>query len=207
VSENKDESLKDEKTLAKDSQKEETECKDVKDDKETSKTKKEAKKEKKSAQEVEIEKLKAKVSELEKKNKQEGEEYLKARADLDNIRKRLMEQSKEDRKYASQSLVEDLINPVDMLSKVINGTVNPTPEVQNFLFGFKMISDQIMQVLEKDGLKEIKALNEEFDPKFMQAMSKEKKDGVEPNKVIEVLQTGYMYKDRLLRPAMVKVSE
>lgn len=174
---------------------------------ETHKSKKEEKKIKKSAQEVEIEKLKAKIKELEDKQRADSESYLAARADLDNIRKRLFEQSKEDRKYASQNLVSDLISPVDMLIKVINGTQNPTPEVQNFLFGFKMISEQLLQALQNDGLKEIKALGEEFDSKYMQAMSKEKKDGVEPNKVIEVLQTGYMYKDHLLRPAMVKVSE
>ncbi len=174
---------------------------------ETHKSKKEEKKIKKSAQEVEIEKLKAKIKELEDKQRADSESYLAARADLDNIRKRLFEQSKEDRKYASQNLVSDLISPVDMLVKVINGTQNPTPEVQNFLFGFKMISEQLLQALQNDGLKEIKALGEEFDSKYMQAMSKEKKDGVEPNKVIEVLQTGYMYKDHLLRPAMVKVSE
>ena len=46
-----------------------------------------------------------------------------------------------------------------MLSKVINGTKNPTPEVQNFLFGFKMISDQVNDILARDGVKEIKALN------------------------------------------------
>lgn len=174
---------------------------------ESHKSKKEEKKIKKSAQEVEIEKLKAKIKELEDKQRADSESYLAARADLDNIRKRLFEQSKEDRKYASQGLVSDLIAPVDMLVKVINGTQNPTPEVQNFLFGFKMISEQLLQALQNDGLKEIKALGEEFDSKYMQAMSKEKKDGVEPNKVIEVLQTGYMYKDHLLRPAMVKVSE
>lgn len=174
---------------------------------EAHKSKKEEKKAKKSAQEVEIEKLKAKIKELEDKQKAESESYLAARADLDNIRKRLFEQSKEDRKYASQNLVSDLVAPVDMLIKVINGTQNPTPEVQNFLFGFKMISEQLLQALQNDGLKEIKALGEEFDSKYMQAMSKEKREGVEPNKVIEVLQTGYMYKDHLLRPAMVKVSE
>lgn len=178
-----------------------------KETQETHKSKKEEKKIKKSAQEVEIEKLKAKIKELEDKQRADSESYLAARADLDNIRKRLFEQSKEDRKYASQGLVSDLISPVDMLVKVINGTQNPTPEVQNFLFGFKMISEQLLQALQNDGLKEIKALGEEFDSKYMQAMSKEKKDGVEPNKVIEVLQTGYMYKDHLLRPAMVKVSE
>jgi molecular chaperone GrpE len=200
MSETKDEALKDEKVtevLEKDSVDEKDDKKSVKEDKKTKKT----------HVEVENEKLKARVAELEQKVKSDAEEYLKARADLDNIRKRLIEQSKEDRKYASQSLINDLITPLDMLSKVINMTQNPTPEVQNFLFGFKMISDQINDILSRDGVKEIKALNEEFDPKFMQAMSKEKVDGVKPGQVIEVLQTGYMYKEHLLRPAMVKVSE
>jgi molecular chaperone GrpE len=200
MSETKDEALKDEKVT-------EVPEKDSVDEKDDKKSVKEDKKTKKTHVEVENEKLKARVAELEQKVKSDAEEYLKARADLDNIRKRLIEQSKEDRKYASQSLINDLITPLDMLSKVINMTQNPTPEVQNFLFGFKMISDQINDILSRDGVKEIKALNEEFDPKFMQAMSKEKVDGVKPGQVIEVLQTGYMYKEHLLRPAMVKVSE
>lgn len=200
MSETKDEALKDEKVT-------EVPEKDSVDEKDDKKSVKEDKKTKKTHVEVENEKLKARVAELEQKVKSDAEEYLKARADLDNIRKRLIEQSKEDRKYASQSLINDLITPLDMLSKVINTTQNPTPEVQNFLFGFKMISDQINDILSRDGVKEIKALNEEFDPKFMQAMSKEKVDGVKPGQVIEVLQTGYMYKEHLLRPAMVKVSE
>jgi molecular chaperone GrpE len=200
MSETKDEALKDEKVT-------EVPEKDSVDEKDDKKSVEEDKKTKKTHVEVENEKLKARVAELEQKVKSDAEEYLKARADLDNIRKRLIEQSKEDRKYASQSLINDLITPLDMLSKVINMTQNPTPEVQNFLFGFKMISDQINDILSRDGVKEIKALNEEFDPKFMQAMSKEKVDGVKPGQVIEVLQTGYMYKEHLLRPAMVKVSE
>lgn len=210
--ENTEEVVKDEtKESTEETKVEETEKVEAKEEslktEDSHKSKKEEKKIKKSAQEVEIEKLKAKIKELEDKQRADSESYLAARADLDNIRKRLFEQSKEDRKYASQGLVSDLISPVDMLVKVINGTQNPTPEVQNFLFGFKMISEQLLQALQNDGLKEIKALGEEFDSKYMQAMSKEKKDGVEPNKVIEVLQTGYMYKDHLLRPAMVKVSE
>lgn len=210
--ENTEEVVKDEtKESTEETKVEETETVETKEEslktEDSHKSKKEEKKIKKSAQEVEIEKLKAKIKELEDKQRADSESYLAARADLDNIRKRLFEQSKEDRKYASQGLVSDLISPVDMLVKVINGTQNPTPEVQNFLFGFKMISEQLLQALQNDGLKEIKALGEEFDSKYMQAMSKEKKEGVEPNKVIEVLQTGYMYKDHLLRPAMVKVSE
>ncbi|MCR5787282.1 MAG: nucleotide exchange factor GrpE [Acholeplasmatales bacterium] len=169
-------------------------------------SKKDEKKVKKSKLEVENEKLKAQVAELEAKIKSDSEEYLKARADLENTRRRVFSDAEEVKKYASKNLINDLVNPVDMLFKVVDYK-SENPEVQNYVYGFKMITDQIKAILEKDGLKEIKALNEKFDPNFHQAMSKEKRDGVEPGIVIEVIQTGYMYKDRLLRPAMVKVSE
>ncbi len=163
-------------------------------------------KNKKSKHEIKIEKLEAEIASLKEQNKKEAEEFLKARADLDNIRKRLIEENAQNRKYASQQLVSDLVTPVDMLVKVSSMEAK-TEEMNNFLIGFKMIANQINDVLEKDGLKEIKCLNQPFDPNYHQAMSKEKIEGVEPGIVVEVLQAGYMYKDRLLKPAMVKVSE
>ena len=60
---------------------------------------------------------------------------------------------------------------------------------------------------EEEGVSEIDALNEDYDPNFHQAIMTEKKDSVEANKVIEVLQKGYMFKDRVIRPAIVKISE
>lgn len=199
--ETKDESLeKETDTKSQDNQ-------ELKEDKaEDTKTKKTEKKAKKSHQEVEIEKLKAEIASLKEKNKNDAEEYLKARADLENIRKRLVEQSVNDRMYASFGLVESLIQPMDMLFKIVDYK-SENPEVNNYVLGFKMITDQVKQALEKDGVKEIKALGEKFDPNFMQAMSTEKKEGTEPGIVLEVLQNGYMYKDKMLRPAMVKVSE
>jgi molecular chaperone GrpE len=79
--------------------------------------------------------------------------------------------------------------------------------VQSFVQGFKMIQDQIKKGLEEEGVSEIDALNEEYDPNFHQAIMTEKKEGVEPNVVIEVLQKGYIFKDRVIRPAIVKISE
>ncbi len=93
-----------------------------------------------------------------------------------------------------------------MLVKVCQTEVDDE-KMKNFLIGFQMIANQINDALLKDGLKEIKALNEEFDSNYHQAVSKEKKEGVKPGIVIEVLQAGYTYKDHLIRPAMVKVSE
>lgn len=167
---------------------------------------KSAKKEANNKKKAEIEKLKAEIENLKNENLKMRDEYLRARADMENTKRRLNDEAITNRKYASMKLVESLVNPVDMLVKVC-AVEQENPELNNFLIGFKMISNQIVDVLQSDGLKEIEALNKEFDPNVHHAIAKEHVDGVEPNMVIEVLQVGYKYKDRLLRPAMVKVSE
>ena len=70
-----------------------------------------------------------------------------------------------------------------------------------------MIYTNILNILNNNGVAEIEALNAPFDPTIHQAVLTETKEGVEAGMVIEVLQKGYMYKDRVLRAAMVKVSE
>lgn len=159
----------------------------------------ESKKEKKN-------KYKDQIENLEKELAKVKDEYLRARAEMENTKRRLTEENIQNRKYASLNLIEDLINPIDMLNKVVN-MEQTNPELNNFLIGFKMISNQLVEALKNDGLVEIEALGRDFDPNIHHAVSKEASEGLESNKVIEVLQTGYKYKDRVLRPAMVKVTE
>ena len=80
-------------------------------------------------------------------------------------------------------------------------------ENREFLKGFAMIYTNILNILEANEVKEIVSLNETFDPEVHQAVLTEKSEDVESGIVIEVLQKGYKYKDKVLRPAMVKVSE
>jgi len=70
-----------------------------------------------------------------------------------------------------------------------------------------MIANQISDILANDGLKKIDALNKEFDPKIMQAMQTEYDEAKPEHQVLKVLQQGYMYKDRVLKPAMVVVNK
>lgn len=187
--------------------------KETKEEVKTSKTDEKPKKVKKSKEEllieslkVDVSKYKKKIEELEKSRHEDHEKYKMAAADLENTRKRLENNVKEEKKYASLKLVSELIKPVDMLKKV-TAMEATTDEMNNFLIGFKMIASQLDDILNADGLKEIEALNMPFDPNMHQAISTEKVEGVEPGMVIEVLQTGYKYKDRIIQPAMVKVSE
>ncbi len=147
---------------------------------------------------------KEKIAELEKALAEKQNDYLKVYAEMANTKRRLTEENVKDRKYAAQSIVSDLINPIDMLVKIVNMEA-PNAEIQNYLIGFQMITNQIVDILKTAGLTDIKALGEDFNPNIHHAVSTE--EVIEnPNKVLEVLQTGYMFKDRVLRPALVKVS-
>lgn len=151
-------------------------------------------------------KLKEQIAKLEEELKQKHNEYLKVFAEMENTKRRLKEESIKDRKYASQKVIGELINPIDMLCKIVSSPA-PSPEISNYLIGFQMITNQLMDILKQEGLSEIEALNKEFDPKVMEAMSTEYVEDVEENIVLKVMQTGYMYKDRILRPAMVVVNK
>ncbi len=166
----------------------------------------EKKKHKKSKYEVKIEELEAQIKKLKDETKKDREAYLMAKADLANVRKRVEENAIIERKYASLNLVSDLIVPCDMLKKACAMETNDV-QMKNFLIGFQMISNQIEEILKKDGLEEIQAKGLAFDANVHQAISKEHVDGVESGQVLEVLQSGYKYKDRIIKPAMVKVSE
>lgn len=161
--------------------------------------KKESKKTKKDKKQQEIDDLKLEVAKYQ-------EEFLKSKADLENYKKRINDERIKDRKYAATNLINDLLMPLDQLKKVVNAEVNDD-KLKNYLIGFKMISNQIYQVLEDDGLKEIKALNEKFDPNYHYAVEKENNKEIEDGIITEVVTKGYMYKERILRPAMVKVNE
>ena len=166
--------------------------------KEVKKEKKE-KKEKKNKQEEEIKKLTEELANF--KN-----EYLKVFAEMENTKKRLKEETIRDRKYASQKVIGELIGPIDMLVQIVNMPA-PSPEIQNYVIGFQMIANQLIEILKNEGLAPINVtLGSDFDPKVMEAFQIEETLDSE-NKVLKVVQPGYMYKDRILRPAMVVVSK
>ena len=172
-------------------------CEEVKE--ETSEeTKEETKKEKKNKYKEQIAKLEADYATL--KN-----DYLKVYAEMENTKRRIKEEAIKDRKYASQKVVGELIQPIDMLIQILNMPA-PSQEVQNYQIGFQMIANQLLEVLKNEGLAPIK-VEKEFDPKYMEAMQTECVEGYEDNQIIRVLQAGYMYKDRVLRPAMVVVNK
>lgn len=158
-----------------------------------------SKKEKKNKHKEQIEKLEEEIKVLRDK-------VLRNAAELENFKKRTNQERIMDRKYASKNLISDILNPLDQLNKVVHMQTD-SDLLKNFLIGFKMINDQLYNVLMQDGLKEIDALNQPFDPNYHYAIEKVH-DKEKPNGInIEVIQKGYTYKEQLLRPAMVKINE
>ena len=149
-----------------------------------------------------------KLAEYLEKIKTLEEEVLKAKADNINYRKRKDEEVSKMLEYANEGIVKDILPSIDNFERAINlDDNNLNDELSKFLAGFKMIYCHLVDVLEKYDVKAIDDKGKDFDPKLHQAVLTEKVEGMEPGKVIEVMQKGYMLKDKVIRPAMVKVSE
>ncbi len=161
------------------------------------KDKKVKKNDKKKEHDEEITKLKEQLA-IEKEN------TLRMQAEMINFKHRKEDEVANMYKYANEDILKKLVNIVDNFERAFS---LETKENQEFLKGFNMIYTNILNILKENEVKEIECLNEAFDPKYEQAILTETKEGVDAGIVIEVMQKGYMYKERVLRAAMVKVSE
>ncbi len=153
-------------------------------------------------------KFKEQIKELEEKVKSLEEQNLRTSAELINYRKRKDEEIGKMLKYSSEDIVREILPIVDNFERAISmDDDNLEDEVSKFLSGFKMIYCKLVSILEHNGVKAIDGANKPFDPTYHQAVMTEPREGVEAGMVIEVLQKGYLLKDKVIRPAMVKVSE
>ena len=136
------------------------------------------------------------------------EALLRNQADLQNYKRRKDEETEKLQKYKNEELIKELLTVVDNFERAIKMDDNDlSDEVSKFLSGFKLIYTNTVNILNKYEVKEIKAEGIEFDPTYHHAVLTEQDDTKPAGVVLEVLQKGYMYKDRVLRPAMVKVNE
>ncbi len=133
---------------------------------------------------------------------------LRSQAELVNYKKRKDEETSKIIKYAEEDILKGFLPILDNFERAINmDDDNLDDEVSRFLEGFKLMYKQIRDLLDKFEVKEIDSLNKPFDPAYHEAIAVDKIEGTPPGTVTMVLQKGYMYKDKVLRTAMVKVSE
>lgn len=149
-----------------------------------------------------------KIKEYEKLIKELEDKILVMSADNVNYRKRKDEEVSRLLKFANEDIIKDLLSISDNFERALKIAEDKTDEeFIKFNEGYKMIYCSIQNILEKYDVKAIDGANKPFDPNYHNAVIMEAKEGVEPGMVIEVLQKGYLYKDKVIRPAMVKVSE
>ncbi len=160
----------------------------------------------KAAKKKKLQELEAEIVALKEELAVSKNAYFKAYADADNMKKRLQAEADNVRKYRIQSFASEVLPVLDSLERALDVKVDDQ-NLKNYVKGFEMIYTQLKSVLEKEGVCEIEALDKPFDPNFHNALMQEKREGVESGIVIEVLQKGYMLKDRVLRASLVKVSE
>lgn len=132
-------------------------------------------------------------------------EVLRLRAEMDNLRKRTEREIDNARKYALEKFVESLLGVADSLDLGLKACQEAT-EIAPLQQGTEMMHSQFFQTLERFGVKPIDPLGEPFNPDLHQAIAMQPSEG-ESNRVIQVLQKGYQLNDRVLRPALVIVSQ
>ena len=161
-----------------------------------------ADKDAKKARQEKLEKLK----ETTRLTEEFKDKYLRAHAELDNVRKRLIKEKEEYVKFANEGLLSEILYVVDNFDRAL-GHMNGTQKVESILEGIKMIQKQFHTLLEQNGIKKIESLGKKFDPALHEAIEHvetgEEGDGM----VTEEIQAGYLLNGRLLRPAVVKVGK
>lgn len=146
------------------------------------------------------------VTQLKEELAKANDRYLRAVAELENFKRRINEERIKDRMYANQSLLEQFINVTDIFDKAVNIKTDDS-KLENFLIGFRMINDNIKTILEDEGIKKIQAIGMPFDAKYHMAVETGHDETKEDNIILEEIQTGYIYKERILRPSRVKVNK
>ena len=145
---------------------------------------------------------------LSKRIKDLEEALLRSQAELINYKKRKDEETSRIIKYAEEDILKGFLPILDNFERAINmDDDNLEDEVSKFLQGFKLMYKQIKDLLTKFEVTEMDCLGKEFDPTYHQAVTTGKDESKESGIILEVLQKGYMYKDKVLRTAMVKVNE
>ncbi len=136
------------------------------------------------------------------------DKYVRLLADFDNFRRRAHKDRQDVIQFGHENLVKDLLSTVDNLDRAIeHAHQNDGGDLASLLQGVELVQRELHAVLAQHEVQVIDAEGSEFDPSLHEAMAQVQDDSVAPNTVIEVLQTGYRLRDRLLRPARVVVAK
>jgi molecular chaperone GrpE len=153
-----------------------------------------------------LQSLLEKNDELEKKLAEFENRYLRLQADFDNSRRRSKIEAEANEKYRAQKLIIDILPAVDNFERALSMEVE-NDQAKSLKQGMEMVYRSLLDALLKEGLQPIEAVGKEFDPHLHQAVMQGNDENFGSNIVIEEFQKGYLLKDKVIRPSMVKVNQ
>ncbi|TQS74590.1 nucleotide exchange factor GrpE [Ornithinibacillus gellani] len=164
------------------------------------------------SEEVEVEEtledvnvLAERLAKLEQEKQEVFDRYVRLQAEFDNFKKRTQKEKEADRKYKSQDLIQEILPALDNFERALQ--VELTEENASYAEGMSMVHRQLIDALKSEGVEEIETVGKPFDPNVHHAVMQVEEADVESNHIVEAFQKGYMLKDRVIRPAMVKVNK
>ncbi len=146
------------------------------------------------------------VEELQEQLAFEKDRVLRLSAEFENYKKRKQREIDDFKKYANETVFKQLLSVVDNLERAIT-SAEDNPDLASLLEGVKLTHKETIRLLESFNVNPVEAENKPFDPNFHQAVTQEENNDVPDGTVTNVLQTGYLFHDRLIRPSMVVVSK
>jgi molecular chaperone GrpE len=165
------------------------------------------------AETVEVEVLSAEpapdetLANLRQEAEQNRDLYLRARADLENYRKRAQRDKEDLAKFANENILREILPVLDNLERAVEHAAKDDNAQGSLLEGVRMTVDMFGRLIERFGVIPITTLGEIFDPSRHEAVGQIESAEHTPNTVVQELQKGYLLNDRLLRPAMVMVAK
>ena len=149
--------------------------------------------------------LLAQIDQLKNTVDEHFQNYLRARADLDNYRKRFIREKEEVQKYAVVPIIEQLMPVIDSFQLGLDSAKKHSKEVE-VIKGFELVYSQLSTFFSNLNVKQIMPINEAFNPNLHDCIASVSHDTMKEGHVVQVVRTGYMINDRLIRPASVIVS-
>lgn len=154
-----------------------------------------------------IQDLEQQLEEVTAKSEDYHDRFLRAKAEMENLRRRTDRELSNAHKYAVEKFARELLSVVDSLELGIQASESDDPEVLKLREGSELTLKLLLDIMEKFNIKPVGKVGDRFDPELHQAMTTQPSSDAEPDTVLQVMQKGYQIHDRLLRPALVIVSK
>ncbi len=154
-----------------------------------------------------VEELKGRLAEAAQAAERERDRFLRAQAEMENLRRRAEKDVQNAHKFALERFAKELLAVVDSLELGLQAVGADAAGTEALREGMSLTLKQLLSVLDRFGIRPIDPAGQRFDPEWHQAMAMEQTADLEPGSVVRVFQKGYSLNERLLRPAMVVVSQ